>query len=100
MIRVSSTGFGFVRSRTASRPGKVISDVLYRAEYTHRKLLICKWTVNHRVTNWLLLLTFFVIMEILEENQELILVPPQDGLNLRRLFRIGNKDLYSGSAPI
>jgi hypothetical protein len=39
-------------------------------------------------------------VEILEEYQELLLVPPQDALDLRWLFRICNKDLCLDSIPV
>lgn len=42
------------------------------------------------------ILTLFVIMKILEERQQLFLIPPQDGLDLGGLLRVGNEYLYQG----
>ena len=38
-------------------------------------------------------LTLFVVMEVLKEVEQLVLVPPQDVLNLRRLLRIRDEHL-------
>jgi hypothetical protein len=42
-------------------------------------------------------LTFFVVVEFLEELEQFLPVSPQDTLNLRWLLRVGNEDLASMS---
>ena len=37
--------------------------------------------------------TFFIIMERLKERQELVLIPPQNRLNLRGFLRVRDKHL-------
>jgi hypothetical protein len=53
--------------------------------------------------------TLFVVVEILEEDEELVLIPPKYCFNLRRLLGVGHEHLIkirsgsggagSGSAP-
>ncbi len=54
------------------------------------EMMSCQWRDIRRNGRRL---TLLVVMEILEEVEQLVLVPPQDVLNLRRLLRIRDEHL-------
>lgn len=39
--------------------------------------------------------TILVVVEVFEEDKQLLLVPPQDGLDLRRFLRVRHEDLQT-----
>ena len=61
---------------------------------THIELFVCHdANISKNPTFSALALTILIVMELLQEDQKFVLVPPQDANNLWRLVRIRNEHL-------